>query len=187
MKLLFAVPLAAVTALWLSSAALAGGFAVTTLDPLPDAFHAGQTYRIGYLIRQHGVSPFTQAQPRIRISKGHGEQLSFAGFPEGAPGHYVSEVNFPSDGPWTWLVDQNPFPIPQELGAISVLPTAPTAPAPKSQPPVELAMAALVALLFGAGALALVQLNRVNSLRVPRRPVDIVEYATPEIREPGRC
>ena len=85
MKLLFGVPLAALAMLWMSSAALAGGFAVTTLDPLPQAFHAGQTYRIGYVIRQHGVTPFTRAQPRIRISIENGEQLSFAGFPRARP------------------------------------------------------------------------------------------------------
>ena len=45
----------------------AGGWAVTTLDPLPNELRAGETYAIGYVIRQHGQTPFTSAQTAIEI------------------------------------------------------------------------------------------------------------------------
>jgi hypothetical protein len=174
MKWLLSSVLAATALLWVASAALAGGFAVTTLDPLPQAIQAGQTYQIGYMVRQHGVTPFVGGHPAVRISRS-GEELRFVGAPEGAPGHYVSTVTFPSAGAWTWVVDQNPFPEPQKLGAIDVqaapvvaqaavsIPAQVTAPIPalKAQPPVELAMVALVALLLGAVALTIVQVKRV--------------------------
>lgn len=166
-KLWISGPLAALAMFWITSAALAGGFAVTTLDPLPPALQAGETYRIGYVMRQHGVAPFSHGHPRIQISGPHGEQLGFAGVEEGALGRYASDVTFPSEGEWTWSVDQNPFPLPQQFGTITVL-AAPVAassaapiPALKAQPPVELAMAALVALLLGAVALVLLQVKRV--------------------------
>src|SRR5438128_12344573 len=39
----------------------AGGWAITTLDSLPNELRAGETYAIGYVIRQHGQTPFTGA------------------------------------------------------------------------------------------------------------------------------
>jgi hypothetical protein len=40
-----------------ASGATAGGWAVTTLDPLPVEPTAGSTTMIGWTIRQHGVAP----------------------------------------------------------------------------------------------------------------------------------
>jgi hypothetical protein len=110
-----------------SAPAFAGGWAVTTLDSLPATIQAGQTYRIGYMIRQHGVLPFTQATPAIRVSLGD-QQLTFKGIAEGEPGHYVSNVEFPGGGEWTWSVDQAPFAV-QQLGALKVAPPEPVRPA----------------------------------------------------------
>jgi len=115
----------AIGALWVGPVS-AGGWAVTTLDSLPSSVYAGQAYEIGYTIRQHGVTPFTAAKPRIVISL-DGQTLSFAGLPYGQPGHYVSDVEFPRAGTWTLAVNQAPFAI-QELGTLQILmPTAPDA------------------------------------------------------------
>jgi hypothetical protein len=100
---------------------LAGGWAVTTLDPLPSEFRAGQPYPVGYVIRQHGQTPFTGAQTAIEIRTSEREvPRRFAGVPDGPPGHYVAQVTFPSGGEWRWDVDQTPF-APQALGTITVL------------------------------------------------------------------
>jgi hypothetical protein len=153
-RLLVCVPLAAAAMLWVSSTVLAGGWAVTTLDPVPREWQAGQTYRIGYMIRQHGVSPMTFGTPAIRIHQG-GERLTFKGVAEGAPGHYVSEVTFPGEGDWSWEVDQAPFPQVQALGSIAV--QAGIVPALKAQPPVELiAVLVLLALMAACAAVVLV-------------------------------
>jgi hypothetical protein len=176
------VPLAAATMVWLTCSALAGGWAVTTLDSVPTDIRAGQTYRIGYMIRQHGVTPLIGATPQIRISR-DGEGLVFRGWPDGTPGHYVSEVNFPAEGEWSWSVDQSPFAA-QALGSLSIAsapatvadliteaepatiapPEGSVAPVAnvanvgevaKVQPPVELALAALVVLTLGGVATTL--------------------------------
>ena len=105
----------------------AGGWAVTTLDPLPNELRAGETYAIGYVIRQHGQTPFTSAQTAIEIrSSGSQVPQRFRAVADGAPGHYIAQVTFPTAGEWQWDVDQTPF-APQALGTITVL-------APASEP-----------------------------------------------------
>jgi hypothetical protein len=162
--LLISVPLAALATLWMTSAVLAGGWAVTTLDPLPHSMQAGQTYQIGYTIRQHGVTPFTQGTPQIRINSAN-QQITFRGRPVGEPGHYVSEVVFPSEGEWTWTADPMPFPS-QPLGTITIQPASLAVTEAKAPPPVELgALLGLIGLFGLVGLLAV--------------------YSTARFREPG--
>jgi hypothetical protein len=121
---------------WMPSA-LAGGWAVTTLDPLPSELQAGQTYPIGYVIRQHGQTPFIGAHTAIEIRSSDAQVPSrFVGIADGVPGHYVAQVTFPSAGEWRWDVDQTPFES-QALGTITVLDAAasvePRAPVPQSE------------------------------------------------------
>jgi hypothetical protein len=171
------VPLAAAAVLCLSASAHAGGWAITTLDPLPQDMAAGQTYQVGYVIRQHGQTPATFATPQIRISQAT-TQFTFQGRPEGGPGHFVSDVTFPTDGAWTWTVDQTPF-ASQALGSIAIQPVAvpepapPAAPVTRSPAPVEIALAGIALLvLLSVGGL-LVRVRRTCTLR-------------PSSREPGR-
>lgn len=100
----------------------AGGWAVTVLDGLPPDIRAGETYAIGYTIKQHGVTPVNVERTEIRItSPDSGKTISFAGVQQGPTGHYVARVTFPYDGRWTWQVTQGSFE-PQSLGAIDVKP-----------------------------------------------------------------
>ena len=105
----------------LAGPVLAGGWAVTTIDTLPeDGFAAGQTYRIGYTIRQHGQTPVDGAITSIRISSAEtGESRLFPGTADGAAGHYIAEVTFPTAGDWAWEVSQHPFAV-QTLGTVTV-------------------------------------------------------------------
>ena len=81
----------------LSSPALAGGFAVTTFDQLPAALRADETYRLGYTIRKHGLTPLPAIATRIVVQRpATGEAIAFVGTPDGEPGHYVAEVRFPT-------------------------------------------------------------------------------------------
>jgi hypothetical protein len=114
--------------------AFAGGWAITTLDELPASLKAGETYSIGYTIRQHGLAPFTTTQSGIEIRDPKtGARQRFAGIAEGAPGHYVAQVRFPEPGEWEWLADQTPFQA-QALGAISVVPVAASPPVAPAAP-----------------------------------------------------
>ncbi len=102
--------------------ALAGGWAVTTLDTLPNELRAGEMYPIGYTIRQHGQTPLITAESGIEIRAQQGGPVEwFAGTPEGPRGHYVAQVRFAESGEWEWTAVQTPFQ-PQPLGSISIMP-----------------------------------------------------------------
>lgn len=120
--------------------AFAGGWAATTLDELPPEFVAGDTYQIGYTIKQHGVTPVNVEDlggtTEIRItSPQSGKTIAYQGVREGPTGHYIAKVTFPYEGKWTWEVTQGPFAA-QELGSISVKPVglAATGGAPQAAP-----------------------------------------------------
>ncbi len=149
----------ALLTLTLAMPALAGGWAVTTLDSLPDRFVAGETYELGYTIRQHGVTPVNVDKTQVRISEDGGKRLSFDGIRDGGTGHYIAKVSFPKAGAWTWEVTQEPF-APHALGPITAVApplaagqaSAPPVPAqqPRSEPLIVLGIA-----LALAGAIAL--------------------------------
>src|SRR5688500_1772493 len=115
----------------LAAPAAAGGWAVTTLDAVPDRFEAGRAYDIGYTIRQHGVTPVDLASTGIRItSADSGKQITFDGRRHGAVGHYVARVSFPAAGAWKWEALQDWFGA-QPLGQLEVAhPASAQAPAP---------------------------------------------------------
>lgn len=120
----------AALALALATPALGGGWAVTTLDNVPDPFDAGQTYAIGYTIRQHGVTPVSVDRTEIQVTQSEsGKRLAFPGVSDGPVGHYLAKVTIPAAGSWTWEVTQGPF-APQPLGTLAVsMPATAAAPA----------------------------------------------------------
>jgi hypothetical protein len=171
--------------------AFAGGWAVTTLDQLPPEFHAGQTYDIGYTIRQHGVTPVNvesalgsggTTEIQILGPDGH-VSLSFRGLQTGPTGHYVASVRFPTEGKWNWQVTQGPF-APQQLSTVDVLaaggaasaqPAAPAgAPAQASAPNALL----ITALLLAVSGAALLLGSRTRGIRRPADP----GLAMPDLR-----
>lgn len=122
-----------VAMLALAAPALAGGWAVVTLDSLPRDVRAGQSYQIGFVVRQHGKTPTNSdlngkplkpvltarkpaatsrggsgmlmiAGPASVVSKGE-ETIRVEARQEGAVGHYVADVTFPSDGVWEWQIE----------------------------------------------------------------------------------
>ncbi len=119
----------------LAAPALAGGWAVVTLDSLPKETRAGQSFQLGFVVRQHGKTPTNQdlngkplkpvltahKQGTATSSRGNGTLVlvaAHASVPakgedtirvearqEGAIGHYVVDVIFPSDGMWAWQIE----------------------------------------------------------------------------------
>ncbi len=118
------VPLAAGAAALIPLAAPhgvdAGGWAVTTLDPMA-APAPGEPVDVGFTIRQHGVTPVTVDGVEIMVTNAGGATEAFAARSEGATGHYTAAVRFPAAGSYRWSVVQGWFG-PQELGTIDVQP-----------------------------------------------------------------
>ena len=118
------VRLAALTAalllVALAAPAGAGGWAVTTLDAVPDRFEAGTAYDIGYTIRQHGVTPVDLKNTGIQItSDGGADSFIYWGHRDGPIGHYSVQVTFPAAGAWRWEAVQDWFGS-QPLGKLEV-------------------------------------------------------------------
>jgi hypothetical protein len=99
-----------------------GGWATSTLDPLPP-LEPGETADIGFTVRQHGVTPvdlteFGTADVGIAFDAA-GDIEFFAAEAQGAIGHYVASVVVPDAGSYEWEVRQGWF-APQPLGTIQL-------------------------------------------------------------------
>jgi cytochrome c2 len=138
---IFKVALAVIATLMCVSPALAGGWAVVTLDQLPAQIVAGQPIDIGFTVRQHGVTLRSDIKPIIRLDRANAEDsFTVSAVREGAAGHYTARLTFPSAGTWKWYVDVEEFGmITQPMPDLMVLATAtsskPVAPAGLSSAP----------------------------------------------------
>jgi hypothetical protein len=96
LALALAAAAAALALLAWSPPAHAGGWAVTTLDPLPADGQAGTTLTVGYTVRQHGVTPVALDDTGIALVGPDGARMVFPGRPSGPTGHYVADVRVPA-------------------------------------------------------------------------------------------
>ena len=123
LALLFVVP-----------SALAGGWAVVTLDELPAEVRQGESLRLGFMVRQHGQTATNQVKPYLEArNTGTGEVYRVEGRQEGPVGHFVVEVTFPAAGSWEWAIVPAPFegtPLP----VLQVLPAAVQQAGPETAP-----------------------------------------------------
>jgi hypothetical protein len=125
--------------LLLAAPALAGGWAVITLDELPRDVRAGQSMRVGFVIRQHGselvntdwegraLKPILTARKQADASdsasgtlilaaangaaRAKGETIRAEARQDGPKGHFVVDITFPSAGTWAWEIAAPPFVI----------------------------------------------------------------------------
>src|SRR5262245_22281816 len=100
-----------------SGQAGAGGFAVTTLDPLP-ALTPDEPAAVGFTVRQHGVTPVALDGVRLVVHTADGPTSIFEARADGPLGHYVADVVVPA-GTHRWEVIQGMFG-PQDLGPLVV-------------------------------------------------------------------
>lgn len=114
---------AVVVLVGIGSAASAGGWAVSTLDELPNPI-VGEPIEVGFTIRQHGVRPIDLSEGvGITITQDDGTTHYFSAAGDGTVGHYLARVEFPSVGRYSWSIQQGQFG-DYDLGQIDV--SAPT-------------------------------------------------------------
>lgn len=132
----------------------AGGWAVITLDELPDQIAAGQSFTIGFTVRQHGRTLRDDLAPLVRFERS-AAQDSFVATAKraGDSGHYVAEITLPTAGQWNWKVDIEQFGmVTQDMAPLTVLASAPattavaTAPVANAVPLAAGATGAIVAI-----------------------------------------
>jgi cytochrome c2 len=98
----------------------AGGWAVITLDALPAQIVSKQSYTIGFMVRQHGITPLENLTPTIHATNADsGEPLNVTARPTGEVGHYQANLSFPSEGTWRWSIEA--FTVKQPLPDLNVL------------------------------------------------------------------
>ena len=111
MRWILGVVTAVAAVLALATPVLAGGWATTLLDPLPDRLEAGHTYTVGFWILQHGshVSQIGLNNPGLKLVDDKGQTLAYKGvaLPEG--GHYATALILPHDDDWAIFGMQAPF------------------------------------------------------------------------------
>src|SRR3990172_8503063 len=96
----------------------AGGWAVVTLDSLPQGVAPGAAFTIGFTVRQHGVTPLSNLDPAPQVTARNaqtGEVVRSTATDDGPRGHYVAQLTFPSSGEWNWGIQafggqQQPMP-----------------------------------------------------------------------------
>jgi hypothetical protein len=88
----------------------AGGWAVTTIENLPDYVVAGAPWRMRLAVRQHGAAPTSGLTVVVTAAKedkarvgalNAGEQVSVTAKPGALAGRYEADLAFPSAGNWT--------------------------------------------------------------------------------------
>ncbi len=136
--------------LLLATPALAGGWAVITLDELPGEFVAGQPLEIGFTVRQHGVTPLAGLAPVVSARQG-AFTLSEQAKAQGETGHYTATLTFPQSGEWEWSIQA--FTGNQPMPPLSVI-AAPATAQSKAQAPALASLSVLTGILGLTGLIA---------------------------------
>lgn len=122
--------------------ALAGGWAVVTVDQLPEYLVAGKQATLGFMVRQHGVTPLKGVHPTLEARTGsRSAQGSVA--PGKGDGQYVATFTLPEPGDWTLTIHSGLGSSKLTLLAVKVI-------EPGSSAPIALAAAELGRHLFVA-------------------------------------
>jgi len=135
------------------STAWAGGWAVVTLDSIPDGIRAGVPMQIGFVVRQHGATPLAGLTPVVEARSTEGGSIRAEGEDSGPPGHYAATLTLPSPGRWTWGI--------RGFGdALQPMPALQVLPAGDGKPAAGFALAPLLAAAGVAAAVGLFLLFR---------------------------
>ena len=149
---IFVIGLTLLLVLAFAAPALAGGWAVITLDELPGRVEANQPLKIGFMLRQHGVTPMSGQTPYVMAHLiGSTQSVSTKASEEGKVGHYVAELTLPQAGEWEWSISA--FTVNQPMPALTVIEA--TSVATKSAPAAS-NFNSLFLLAGGLGLLAVV-------------------------------
>src|SRR5512146_3100034 len=77
-----------------------GGWAVITVENLPDQVVVGQPVTLDFTVRQHGRTLLSNLNARV-VAEGGGDRVNAAAQPGGSEGRYQATVTLPHSGVWT--------------------------------------------------------------------------------------
>jgi hypothetical protein len=165
---LAAIPLALAVTLLLAATALAGGWATATLDAGTAGPTAGTPTTIGFTVLQHGQTPNSSLAVIVHASGGTGGAISANATAQGAPGHYVATLTFPTEGAWriTWSSELD---MAGSSANLSVAPVAAAPVPPASNPTPATTSAPINALAMFAVGLVLILAIVAGAVALRRR------------------
>jgi cytochrome c/YtkA-like protein len=83
-----------------------GGWAVITVDDLPDAVVRGKPVTLTFTVRQHGHTLLDNLRPSIEAAMMGGDQkLRADAVPAGGKGRYTSTLTLPDTGQWRLTIN----------------------------------------------------------------------------------
>jgi mono/diheme cytochrome c family protein len=94
---------AGILAVGLAASVQAGGWAVITVDTVPEAVQAGRPSVIAFTVRAHGVTPVGGLTPWIEARAGERVVTVKAG-PDARQGRYAAKMVLPETGDWVLTI-----------------------------------------------------------------------------------
>jgi hypothetical protein len=108
----------------------AGGWAIVTVNELPDYVMSGKPLILTFAVRQHGVTLLDGLKPSVRATaSGRGEARAMA-LPTGKAGEYTATLTFPAAGAWTIRVESGFNANDPTLPVVHVIDKEASTPAP---------------------------------------------------------
>ena len=84
----------------LVTAAYAGGWAIITVNQLPEYAVAGQPLTLTFSVRQHGKTLLSELHPTIQTAAPGGRTIKVAAMRTASPGEYSARLTAPEPGEW---------------------------------------------------------------------------------------
>lgn len=109
----------------------AGGWAIITVDDLPEYLVAGQPTEISFTVRQHGMGLLDGLNPSVE-AKGGGKKTTVNTMPGKGSGRYTAQLSVPQPGEWKITIQSGFGPSHSSLLPIQAIARGAAAPAPMS-------------------------------------------------------
>jgi mono/diheme cytochrome c family protein len=110
----------------------AGGWAVVTVQDLPDHAVAGQPVEIAYVVRQHGMMPLPKLHGRV-VARADSQEVAVDAAPASRDGHYSARLTLPRAGAWTLTIHSGFLDSKATLLPLPVVAPGGRAPAPVAE------------------------------------------------------
>ena len=82
-----------------------GGWAVVTVDDLPEYLVVGKPVALSFVVRQHGVTPLDGLKPMVSMKSGNEQTTALLATHGSGRGQYVAMVTPPRTGEWSVKIE----------------------------------------------------------------------------------
>ncbi len=110
-----------------------GGWAVITVEDVPEYLEAGKPTRIAFRVRQHGQNGLEGLEPKVSLRSGMTRSSVMAVGSSDRNGRYVATVTAPKAGEWTVRIESGFGPGTLTLRPIRAVAAGSAPPAPLAQ------------------------------------------------------